>query len=108
MAADNFPGRKLGGYENENAPNGDGTARQIKKRMTWLVDGIQLAIDDVRADQEFLQDTANSQDYVTIVLTYASGAVYQGTGTIEGEIKFDPESSTSSINLGGPGTLSAQ
>ena len=43
VAADAESQRKLGGFENEVQPNGDGmTARLIKTRVTWMLDGLMF------------------------------------------------------------------
>ena len=40
--ADAAAERKLGGFENESQANGDGTARLIKTRVPWSLDGLTL------------------------------------------------------------------
>ena len=63
VAADAEAQRKLGGFENEVQSNGDGTARLIKTRVPLSLDGLTLEIDDDRADQEFLQELSNRNDF---------------------------------------------
>jgi hypothetical protein len=108
VAADADGNRKLGGFENEVQANGNGTARLIKTRMTWLLDGLTLEIDDVRADQEFLQEIADGNDFVPITITLASGATWQGRGTVTGEIQMSTQNATAQVALGGPGKLTQQ
>lgn len=108
VAADADANRKLGGFENEVQPNGDGTARLIKTRMAWLLDGLTVEIDDVRGDQEFLQEIADGNDFVPMTATLASGETYQGTGTVTGEIQMSTQNATAQIALGGPGKLTKQ
>lgn len=108
IAADAEANRKLGGFENEVQSNGDGTARLIKTRVPLSLDGLTLEIDDDRGDHEFLQQLSNRQDFFPIALTYASGAVYQGTAQITGETQASSQNATASVNLMGPGVLTKQ
>lgn len=108
VAADADSNRKLGGFENEVQPNGDGTARLIKTRVAWQIDGLTLSIDDLRGDQEYLQDLKDRQDFYPIDITYASGAVYSGLGQVTGEEQTSSMSTTSSVTLAGPGKLTRQ
>ena len=85
VAADAEAQRKLGGFENEVQANGDGTARLIKTRVPLSLDGLTLEIDDDRADQEFLQELTNRNDFFPVVISYASGNDYQGTAQLVGE-----------------------
>jgi len=108
VAADADSNRKMGGWNNEFSPNGNGTGRLLKTREGWMLDGLALAIDDLRGDQEFLQDVADSNDYVTISITYASGAVYQGQGQITGDMQSSSATTTAPLTLSGPGRLTKQ
>lgn len=100
--------RKLGGFENEVQANGDGSARLIKTRVPLSIDGLTVETDDDRGDQEFLQDLANSNDYFVIVITYASGADYQGQAQIVGDLQASSQNATTSVSLMGPGRLTKQ
>jgi hypothetical protein len=108
VAADADTQRKLGGFENENAPNGDGTARQLKTRVTWKLSGLTLDVDDDRDDHQFLQDIADAKGYFPISATYTSGAVFQGTGNIEGEMQYSNQNTLVSLDVGGPGKFTKQ
>jgi hypothetical protein len=108
VAADADSNRKLGGFENEVQANGGGTARIIKTAVSWMVDGLTLSIDDDRGDHEFLQNLANATSTHVVAITYASGAVYQGQGTIVGEMQVSNQSTTASVSLGGGGVLTKQ
>lgn len=108
VAADADVSQKNGGFENEVQPNGDGSARLIKTRVAWMLDGVQVAINDAAADREFLQEIADADDFVPITITYASGVVYQGTGTVSGELPSSSQSATATISLSGPGSLTQQ
>ena len=108
VAADAESQRKIGGFENEVSPNGDGTARLIKTVMSWSLDGIALVIDDVRSDQEFLQGLADANDFFAISITYASGVSYSGTGQISGDFTASSQNVTGEVTLAGPGVLTKQ
>lgn len=108
VAADSEAQRKLGGFENEVQANGDGTARLIKTRVPLSLDGLTLEIDDDRADQEFLQELTNRNDYFPIIISYASGNDYQGTAQIVGETQTSSQNATASVSLMGPGVLTKQ
>lgn len=108
VASDAEANKKLGGFENEVQANGDGTARKIMTRVPWAVDGLQVEINDDRGDQEFLQEVADSHDFVSMELELASGTVYAGTGTVTDEIQASSQNATASIKIGGPGKFEAQ
>lgn len=108
VASDAEANRKLGGFENEVQANGNGTARIVKTRMPWALDGVQIEIDDSRGDQEFLQGIADRNVFVDVAITFASGLVYQGQGMITGELQASSQNATASISLGGPGQMTAQ
>lgn len=108
VAADADANRKLGGFENELQPNGDGSARLIKTRVAWVIDGLTVEIDEDRADHEFLQEIADDPDYVPITITFASGSTWQGRGTVSGELQVSSQNATASLSLSGPGKLTQQ
>lgn len=108
VASDAEANKKLGGFENEVQANGDGTARKIMTRVPWSVDGLQVEINNDKGDHEFLQEIADSKDFVSMELELADGTVYAGTGTITDEIQASSQSTTATIKIGGPGKLEAQ
>lgn len=108
VAADSEANRKLGGFDNEVEANGDGSARVIKTRAPWGLDGIAVVIDDSNEDAEFLQALADSGRFAPVVITYASGDAYQGTGQITGELQHGSKSTTATLNLKGSGKLTKQ
>jgi hypothetical protein len=108
VASDAATQRKLGGVENEVLANGNGSARDIKTRVPWSLTDISVVIDDDYGDQEYLQELADASGFFVIAVTYASGAVYQGTGQIIGEVQYDNMASTASLSLSGPNTLTIQ
>ena len=108
VAADAEAQRKLGGFENEVQANGNGTARLIKTRVPLSIDGLTIEVDDDRGDHEFLQGLSNRNDFFPIAITYASGAVYQGTAQITGELQSSSQNATAAVSLMGPGVLTKQ
>jgi len=108
VAADAEVQRKLGGFENEVQANGDGSARMVKTRVPWSLDGLVVEVDDSRGDHEFLQALSDNNDYYPIALTYASGEVYQGQGQIVGEMQMSSQSATATVSLMGPQELTKQ
>lgn len=108
VASDAEANKKLGGFENEVQANGDATARKIMTRVPWSVDGLQVEINNDKGDHEFLQEIADSKDFVSFELELADGTVYAGTGTITDEIQGSSQSTTATIKIGGPGKLEAQ
>lgn len=108
VTADNDPSRKLGGFENEIVPNGDGSARTTKTRVPWMLSDLEIATDDTRGDQEFLQDLSDSNEDFPVTITYASGKTYQGKGQISGELPTSAAATTTAINLSGSGKLTPQ
>jgi hypothetical protein len=108
VAADADSNRKLGGFESDVEANGDGTGRKIKTRVPWTLSGISVDIDDSNGDAEYLQAIADDNTFGPITITYASGAVYQGTGTVAGEFVTASMSTTAAIELKGTGKLTKQ
>lgn len=93
--------RKLGGFENEVQANGNGTARLIKTRVASSIDGLTVEIDDDNADQEFIQDLADSPDFFVFSITYVSGKVYQASMQIVGDVQGSSQNGTCTVSLMG-------
>ena len=108
VAADADANRDLGGFTSEQQSNGDGTTRDIKTRKPWMIDGLNVSIDDFRRDQEFLQENSDGSANGVIDITFANGAVYSGTGKVSGDLKASSQSATMPITLSGPGKLEQQ
>lgn len=108
VAADADANRDLGGFTNEVQPNGNATARLIKTRKPWNIDGLSLEISDGRGDLEFLQNIANGKKFVPITVTEASGLTYSGSGQIVGEVKRSSQNATAPIGFMGPDVLTQQ
>lgn len=108
VAADSDSGRQLGGFTGEVQANGDSTARFIKTRMPWRLDGMAISIDDQNDDQEFLQELSDRLAFFPITVTFVDGSIYQGSGGIVDEISFSSQASTMPTSLSGPGKLTRQ
>lgn len=108
VAADAEAQRKLGGDENETMANGDGTARLIKTKVAWSLDGASVECDDSRDDHKFLQELADRNTFFPCAITYASGEVFQGTGQITGEMQVSNQSASAAVSLAGSGKLTRQ
>lgn len=108
VASDADIARKLGGYENEVMPNGDGSGRQIMTAVSAGLSGLVLAVDDDNGDHEFLQELANSKGGFPYTITYVSGVTYQGKGVITGELQYNNQTATASLNIQGTEPMTKQ
>jgi hypothetical protein len=108
VTADADVARRLGGKQNTVEMNGDGTARVIQTPTSWSLTGLVVQVDDTRNDQEYLQDIADSGEFVAIGVTYASGVTYQGQGTIVDELAMNNQSTAASVSVNGTGRLTPQ
>lgn len=100
--------RSIGGKSNTVDPLGNGSAILVQNDILWEISDVELEIDDLRGDHEFLQDRSNSSRFYAFTAKYSSGVVYQGTGHIIGEMKYDNLKSTMTIGASGPGRLTQQ
>ncbi len=105
VAADADGNRKLGGFEAEVQPNGDGTARIVYARVPWQMDGLSLVIDDNAADQEFLQDIIDGKKFVPIEFTFVDGITFRGEGIPAGELAKSSMNATAPLKFNGPAKL---
>lgn len=108
VAADADSNRRMGGSTNEMQANGDGSVRMIKTRMPWQASDLSLAINDLRGDHKFLQDLADRNTLFPITATYASGAIFNGSGQVEGEVNVSSQSTTAALSLAGEGQFLPQ
>lgn len=108
VAADADSNRKLGNPENATEPNGDGSSRLIKTRVSWMLDSITISIDDSLGDAEYLSDLATLKSYFTCLITYASGISYEGQGQLVDEVQTGSATTTAPIKLSGTGQLTRQ
>lgn len=108
VAADSDVTIKIGGFENEQSSNGNATTRQLKTRVAWAVTGLNVSVDHSNGDLEYLQDRSDAKGNGDFTITLVDGTVYQGEGSINGEVAGSSASTTVALNFGGPGKLTAQ
>lgn len=108
VAADADLSMKLGGFINTVEANGNGSARILKTRESLSIEGLRLSNDQARNDHSFLQDVADSTDYVDITVQHADGTVYEGVAMIVGDLVGSSSSATISVSLMGPQKLVKQ
>lgn len=103
------PKRKLGGYENEINPTGDGqNAVSVGSIVSPQVTGCKIMIDDERGDQVFLQEKANGGKFEDFSYDRKDGSTWGCKMQIDGAIEFDDKTSTAEISFKGVGTLERQ
>lgn len=108
VTADADSQRKMGGWENDVQANGDGTVRLIKTRVPFSISDLALVIDDERGDAEFLSALQARNELFPVTASYASGATFQGTGAVTGEVTTSSQNQTASVSLMGSGELTKQ
>lgn len=108
VAGDADATRDLGGFTNEQRPNGDGSSRTVKQRKNWMISGLKLEIDNNQGDLEFLQERADANAYFPFVITYVDGNSYQGVGQIEGDLQDSSQDATAEVGFKGPFKLTRQ
>lgn len=108
VAADADATINLGGYTNEQQPNGNGSARIVKTVVPWSITGVSVEIDHARGDLEFLQEVAAMTDNVAIAITLVNDVVYQREGTITDNVELSTQNTTAPLSLSGPFLLGKQ
>ena len=108
VASDADVSMDLGGFSNEVQANGDGTARMIKTRKPWMLEGIVVVLDNDRGDLQELQNISDGNTYVPITIELVSGHVYQGKGTVSCDLKGSTQNATATITLAGKEKLTQQ
>src|SRR5688572_1334549 len=108
VASDAEANINLGGFQNEVAANGNGTARVLKTRVAWMVDGLQIEVDHGRADLDFLQEIADGLEFVDFTIELVDGSVYQGEGQLVDEVQCSTQSATATITVHGQQKLTLQ
>ncbi|HEY8946457.1 MAG TPA: hypothetical protein VIM73_19535 [Polyangiaceae bacterium] len=108
-AGDAAPTLDLGGFSKELEPNGDAqSGRWIKTPKPWKAESVVIAIDHERNDLQFLQEQSNSHTNEPCKIELCTGEVYQGSGSVMGDVKVALDKATAEIMLGGPGELTLQ
>lgn len=97
-----------GGYSGERQSNGNGTSRQLLKRVPWSLKGLILEIDFDREDLEFIQSTLNRGVDEDISVTYVDGTTYSGSGCFQGEINYKNDTGAVETEVAGSGEMVKQ
>ncbi len=105
VAADADVQMQLGGKTKATEANGNGTARTLLTPVPWMLEDVQLSIDDQNGDLEFLQALSDAPGEQPITITLASGQAYAGTGSVNGDVKQGTANTTAPITLSGTGKL---
>lgn len=91
----------LKGKTNETIMNGDGTWRN---KQTWHpghITGINIIVNDMNQDKQFLQDLQNGGEPIAITATKVSGVVVSGSVQIVEDLACDESEGTIELNLEG-------
>lgn len=106
--------RDLGGHTVELTPLSRGAIKKIVTK-NWSIEGLSLALNDLRGDQEFLnrvasgiEPGADADGWYSISFTFASGLTYGGRGSVVGDVQKSSANGTATVNFGGPGLLERQ
>lgn len=108
IAADADASRDLGGFIKELESNGNGTQREILTAKPWMVEGLEVSVDDANGDQEFLQGLADVPGLIPITVVYADLGIYQGLGTVTADLKSSSQSAKCPIVMTGQGKFTRQ
>jgi len=92
---------KMNGKENELKPNGDSSNRVTQKRVPGTLEGTNLAFDEARDDESFLNDIKDKGKPVDYSGTTNDGVIYSGSVVITGELKFSHKNGTVPVTLSG-------
>lgn len=76
----------LGGFTNTITANGDGTTQISQKRVPGALTDVEISLDNVRGDLEFLQDLANNGEVFPLYVEYSDGTAYSARVQIEGDL----------------------
>jgi hypothetical protein len=106
--ADCDPKITLGGASNERKPNGNGTSRLIKSTEAGGVEGLKVEIDHIKDDATFLQEIADSDDYVDFSITLKDGSTWGGRATIEEMPGFNPKDASAELKIVAESKLAKQ
>lgn len=91
----------MNGKENEVKPNGDSSNRVLQKRVPGVLEGTNIAFDQARGDEEFLNDIKDRGATVDYSGTTNDGVIYAGSVVITGPLKFSHKNGTVPVTLTG-------
>jgi len=108
VAADADVNMKIGGLQGDTEMNGDQTGRKLISVVKWEVTNVALDIDIDNGDLEFLSERAKQKTFDDFSITFASGTVFSGQGSVAGELPYASANTTASVSFSGPGQLKKQ
>ncbi len=99
--AEDEPNIVLPGFTNEVKPNSDGSVRVTKKRHAGKIDGVKIQIDVDLGDLQFIQESADKAELLSISATMTNGKIVDGEAQITGDLQYNAADGTMEISLEG-------
>lgn len=99
---------KLGGFVNEVQANGNGTSRLIKTAEPGGIEGLVVGINHDQGDPEFLQEIADSHEFVEVTVTLSDDTTYQGSCQLTDMPGFSSKNATAELTLMADGKITKQ
>jgi hypothetical protein len=99
---------KLGGFSNEVQANGNGTARLIKTAEPAMIEGLKVGINHDQGDPEFLQEVADSHEFVECTVTLSDDTVYQCSAQLTDMPGFSSKDAVAELTLAADGKVTKQ
>ncbi len=91
----------LKGKTNETIMHGDGSFHNKKEWHPGHITGLNIIVDDMKQDKQFLQNLQDGADLIAITATKVSGVVISGEVQIIDELACDESEGTIELNLEG-------
>lgn len=91
----------LKGKKNETIMHGDGSMHYKKTWHPGHITGLNIIVDDMKQDKQFLQNLQNGIDKIAITATKVSGVVISGEVQIIDELACKEDEGTIELNLEG-------
>ena len=98
----------LGGFRNsddDNMIDGSGKAIYQKNRSRWSFEFITSWDMNTAEEMEKLVALSNSNLEATFTIAHTNGTIYQGTGTVVGDLKGNGNTAQIPVKLSGGGIL---
>lgn len=89
------------GKKNETIMHGDGSFHNKKEWHPGHITGLNVIVDDMKQDKQFLQSLQDGDDLIAITATKVSGVVISGEVQIIDELACDESEGTIKLNLEG-------
>ena len=91
----------LKGKTNETIMHGDGSFHNKKEGHPGHITGLNVIVDDMKQDKQFLQNLQDGDGLIAITATKVSGVVISGEVQIIDELACDESEGTIELNLEG-------